>query len=322
MAKDRSSPLSEITFHCRQASCCQSFKAAPGRVEGDPDQEHHPFRYFASCPKCGTECEQVYWERNLLGAWRNATGPKSEEGKAATAANLEGHPTKEETLRTRFNAMQHGLNARTATYFPAKPDGYAFCKSCDVDRVWCKAQAACTKKTELFMLHHAAFEQKNPKHLMGIYADLQASLFAVLQQILQTIIADGVKITTPQWYTDRETGQIVIAEYFIENPTTGERKRHILTEVEAHPLFRPLGEILSRAGLTLADMGMTAKVLENEEAEMGRLADDAAGRESMNDYSRRQVEALEGLRAVMTRAAENKARDPVLIEHQAQNGNV
>jgi hypothetical protein len=69
--------------------------------------------------------------------------------------------------------MKHGLSACTATYFPAKPDGYAFCKTCDVDRVFCASQHACIKKTELFMLHHAAFEQRNPKHLMDTYSDLQ-----------------------------------------------------------------------------------------------------------------------------------------------------
>jgi hypothetical protein len=313
MAKDRSQPLSEIAFHCNQ--CCQSFKAAPGRVVDAPELEHHPFEYFAACSKCGRECGQAHWERSLLKAWRNATGPKTEEGKAATAANLEGHPTPEEALRTRFNGMKHGLSARTATYFPAKPDGYAFCKSCDVDRVWCKAQPACSKKTELFMLHHAAFEQKNPKHLMGIYADLQASIFAVVQQILQTIIADGVKITTPEWYTDKETGAVIIAEY-----TDANGQRRIIPNIEAHPLFRPLGEMLSRTGLSLQDMGMTSRALENEEAELGRLNDGALAREDVGDYQRRQVEALEGLAAVMQRAQANKARDPVLIEHVSQNG--
>lgn len=314
MAKDRSQPLSEITFYCKQ--CCQSFKAEPGRVVDAPEHGHHPFAYFLACPKCDVECEQAHWERSLLKAWRNATGPKTEEGKAATAANLEGHPTPEEALRTRFNGMKHGLSARTATYFPAKPDGYAFCKSCDVDRVWCKAQPACSKKTELFMQHHAAFEQKNPKHLMGIYADLQASIFAVVQQILQTIIADGVKITTPEWYTDKNTGAVIIAEY-----TDANGQRRIIPNIEAHPLFRPLGEMLSRAGLTLSDMGMTARAIENEEAELGRLNDGSAVREESSDFQRRQVEALEGLAEVMQRAQANKSRDPVLIEHQAQNGN-
>lgn len=277
-----------------------------------PEQEHHPFEYFAPCPKCGAECEQVYWERNAMKAWSKATGPKTEAGKAASAANLEGHPTPDEALRTRFNAMTHGLSARTATYFPAKPDGYAHCKSCDVERAWCKTQPACVKKTELFMLHHAAFEQRNPKHLMGIYADLQASLFAVVQSILQTIIADGVKLTTPKWYTDKD-GACIIAEY-----TDANGQRRIIPDIQAHPLFRPLGELLSRAGLSLSDMGMTAKIIEDEEAELGKLNDGAAQREELGDYQRRQIEALEGLKEVMDKARIIKARDPVLIEHQAQ----
>ncbi len=258
----------------------------------------------------------MYWQRSLLKAYVNATGPRTDEGKAASAENLKGHPTKDEALRTRFNAMQHGLSARTATYFPAKPDGYAFCKSCDVDRAHCKAQPACVKKTELFMVHHAAFEQRNPKHLMGIYADLQASIFAVLQQILQTIIADGVKITTPEFSFDKD-GNCIVARYSYQD-ANGETQSRIISNMEAHPLFRPLGEILSRTGLSLSDMGMTAKIIEDEDAEMGKLNDGAAQREELVDYSRRQVEALEGLRGVMEAARLNKARDPVLLEHQAQ----
>lgn len=288
-------------------------------MEDEPEQEHHPFLYFAPCPKCGSECEQVYWQKNAMKAWAKATGPRTEEGKAASAANLEGHPTRSESLRTRFNAMKHGLAARTATYFPAKPDGYAFCKTCDVDRVYCKAQPACVKKTELFMLHHAAFEQQNPRVLGGIYADLQASIFAVLQQILQTIIADGVKITTPEFSFDKD-GNCIIARYQYQDEKSGETKSRIITNMEAHPLFRPLGEMLSRAGLSLADMGMTAKVIEDDEAELGKLNDGSAQREELGDYQRRQVEALEGLANVMKNAANNKMRDPVLIEHQKQEG--
>ncbi len=285
-------------------------------MEDEPEQEHHPFLYFAPCPKCGGECEQVYWQKNAMKAHAKATGPRTEEGKAASAANLKGHPTRSESLRTRFNAMKHGLNARTATYFPAKPDGYAFCKSCDVDRVYCKAQPACVKKTELFMLHHAAFEQQNPRVLGGIYADLQASIFAVLQQILQTIIADGVKITTPEFSYDKD-GNCIIAQYQYQNES-GETKSRIITNMEAHPLFRPLGEMLSRTGLSLSDMGMTAKVIEADEAEMGKLNNGSVQREELGDYQRRQVEALEGLRSVMDRAGQSMARDPVLIEHKEQ----
>jgi len=312
MAIRRDKPLDEVTFRC---SVCRSvFSCAPQIVEDAPDREHHPWAYFAKCA-CGARAEQAHWERSLLKAWSNSTGPRTEEGIAATAKNLEGHPTPEEARRTRFNGMKHGLNARTATYFPAKPDGYAFCSSCDVDRVWCFDQPACVKQTQLFMRHHAAFESRDPKHLNGIYADLQGAIMAVLQQILQTIIADGVKITCPQWYTDKDTGKVLIAEYVNEY---GERK--ILTDIEAHPLFKPLGELLSRNSLSLSDMGMTAKVIEEEGEEQGRLKVQEGAQQLLGDFSRQQAESLSALREMMEKAQEKRKSDPILIEHQQQNG--
>lgn len=313
MPRRRDQPLDEVTFRCRV--CREVFTSPPGEVRDAPEQEHHPWDYTAPCPECGVTAEQAHWEKSLLKAWANSTGPKTPEGLAATAKNLEGHPTPEEARRTRYNAMKHGLNARTATYFPAKPGGYAFCKTCDIDRFWCGEQPACVKQTQLFMQHHAAFETRDPKHLTGIYADLQGAIMAVLQQILQTIIADGVKITCPQWYTDKDTGKVLIAEYTDEN---GERR--ILSDIEAHPLFKPLGELLSRNSLSLADMGMTAKVIEEEEQEMGRLQVQDGAREALADFSKQQAESLAALRSMMEKAQENRKADPILIEYQQQNG--
>ena len=256
----------------------------------------------------------AHWWLSLLKGWQNATGPKTPEGKAATAANLEGHPTPEESLRTRFNAMKHGLAAKTATYFPASPGKYSFCAGCDVDWVYCATQPACSKQTQLFMQHHAAFEQRNPKHLSGIYADLQAALFAVLQQILQTIIADGVKIEAPQYYTDKE-GVLIIAKYMGDDG-----RMHTIKDISAHPLFKPLGELLSRNNLSLSDMGMTQKVIDDDEQEFGRLQTQEQSREVLTDFARRQAKAIEDLRGLMDRAGARRGTDTVLIEHQQQSG--
>ena len=313
MASDRSKPLSEITFYCRP--CYRTFKAAPARVEDAPDLDHHPYIYHGECPHCGSECDQVGWERGLLKAWANSTGPRTEEGKAASAANLEGHPTKEEALRTRFNAMKHGLAARTATYFPAKPDGYAFCATCEVDRVFCASQPACVKKTELFMLHHAAFDQRNPKHLMGIYSDLQASIFALVQQIIQTIVIDGVKIERLVWKRDADDVPQVV-EYFDEQGN----RRLLRDDVQAHPLLKQLGELLTRTGLSLSDMGMTQKVIETEDQEVGRLAHEKESQEGVNAFQQRTVQLLESMAEKVMRANKQTDTDPILIEYQQENG--
>lgn len=313
MAKsDYSRPLDEVTFRC--APCRRTFSGAPERVEDRPDRDWHPFEYMAHCPGCGEEVGAAHWWLALLKGWQNATGPRTDAGKAATAANLEGHPTSEEAMRTRFNAMKHGLSAKTATYFPASPGKYSFCSGCDVDWGYCATQPACIKQTQLFMQHHAAFEQRNPKHLSGIYADLQAALFAVLQQILQTIIADGVKIEAPQYYTDKD-GVLIVAEY-----TDDAGNRRVIKDISAHPLFKPLGELLSRNNLSLSDMGMTQKVIDDEEQEFGRLHAQEQSREVLADFARRQAKAMEDLGGLITKANAVRDRDPILIEHQQQSG--
>lgn len=309
MAKqDTYSPLSEVTFRC--PDCRVTWKAAPDRVEDWADDEIHPWRYFA-LHECGKECGQAPHERGLIRAWRSATGPKTPEGIAATAKNLEGHPTPEEALRTRFNGMKHGLSARTATYFPAKPDGYAFCTTCNVDRPWCKEQPACVKQTEHFLLHHAAFEQRNPKHVMGIYADFHAALMATISECLRQIIGDGVTIRTPKTYVDKD-GNCLVVEYLDEYG-----QRHTVFDVESHPLFRPVSELITRTGIDLASLAMTPKQVPEEDAAQGKLTDD---REAASVLQERQVKALEDLRGLMAKASARANSDPVLIEYQQQMG--
>lgn len=309
---DLSRPLTAITFRCDP--CRRDVNCAPERVEDAEDRPHHPWRYFATCTWCGAEMEQAGWERSLMKAWTKATGPRTPEGIAATAKNLEGHPTPEEARRTRFNAMKHGLSARTATYFPAKPDKYAFCASCDVDRLWCANQAACVQQTRNFLLHHAAFESRNPKLLAGTYSELQAAVLATVQQILQTIIADGVKLETPEWFTHE--GGMVLAQY--TDPETGEIR--IIKNVEAHPLFKPLSELLTRANLSLSDMGMTMKVVDEDEAELGRIQKDRQQQEQLAEFAGSTSKSLAALEDLVRRSQERTRADPLLIEHAQEEG--
>lgn len=315
MRKDWSDELDRVTFRCQV--CRYTWAAAPDLVEPDAETEHHPFRYFATCPACEARAQpQAAWERALLKAHQAATGPKTPAGMAATAANLAGHPTPEEALRTRFNAMKHGLTARTATYFPAKPDGYAFCGQCDVSRVWCSEQPACVKQTELFMLHHAAFEQRDPKVLGRVHGDMHAALVASLQMCLQTVLGDGVVIKTPRVQLDKD-GEPVNVTY---RDAAGNEQQ--IYDYQANPVFKPIADLVTRLGLSLADLGMTVKAAEDEDAELrGRLAPaPGVAPEAPADFMQRMAAAMEKLPAVLQAAREQSAKDPVLLEHQAQQG--
>jgi hypothetical protein len=311
--KDWSARLDRATFRC--GDCRRTFQAVPDLVDDDPDNGAHPFRYFANCPSCHAEnVPQASWERALMAAHQAATGPITPAGKAATAANLAGHPTPEESRLIRFNAMKHGMEARTASYFPAKPGKYQFCESCDVDPYWCSTQPACVKQTELFMLHHAAVEQRDPKVLGKVHADLIAALTATLQLCLQSVLGRGVEICTPRVELSRD-GTPVTLTYTDAN---GDRQN--VYEISANPLLKPLMDLIARLGLSMSDQGLTVKASEEDDpAGIGTLSiAGGSSKEALEDFSRRAAEAMVGVRDQLGRAQARLRRDPVLIEHEAQ----
>ncbi len=314
MPKDWSAQIPSVNFRC--GACRRAFEGIPDLVESVPDQTWHPFAYFAHCPHCGAEHQpQAAWEKALLKAHQHSTGPKTAEGKTASAANLAGHPTPAETLRTRFNGMKHGAFARTAKYFPARPGGYAFCDRCDVDRGWCASQPACVKQTEIFMLHHAAFEQRDPKVLTDMHADMHAALMAMLQMCIQEVLGMGVLIKAPKVELDRE-GNPVTLTYTAEDGS----KRYIYNYT-SNPAFKPLTELLTRVGLSMADLGMTVKRAEDEEEQgRGRLRLDDDSRETLHAFNQRMLEATRNASDLIAQAQLAKEKDPVLIEHRARGG--
>jgi hypothetical protein len=314
MAKDWTAALREVNFRCGE--CRHAWAGDPDLVEAAPEVEHHPHRYFANCPKCGAAHQpQAAWERALMKAHQRSTGPKTPEGIKAAAANVVGHPTAEESLRTRFNAMKHGLTARTATYFPAKPDRYNFCTQCDVNRSWCAEQTACVKQTEIFLLHHAAFQARDPKILSGLHSDLQAGLTATLQMLLQQALGDGVILRTPKVVLDKD-GNSTTLTYL-----DGDGVRRYIYELQAHPALKVITEFVSRLGLSMADLGMTVRAADLEaESLPGRLSMDAQTQEALSSFGERMAATMAAAKDMLAKSAQLTREDPVLVEHEANEG--
>lgn len=312
--RDWSSKLERATFRC--GACRNTFQAEPDLVDDDAANPSHPFRYFARCTACGEEnVPQASWERALMVAHQAATGPTTSEGKAASAANLAGHPTPAESRLTRFNAMKHGLEARVATYFPAKPDKYAHCQRCDVDRAWCAAQPACVKQIELFMQHHVAVETRDPKALGKLHADLLASVTAMLQQAIQAVLGDGVVIKTPRVELAKD-GYPVAMTYEDQDGI-----KHQIFDYAANPLFKPVTDLITRLGLSMSDLGLTYKASEEEDpAGVGQLRSNGGTKpEGLEDFSKRMLVSMENARELVAKAQSRMRKDPVLIEHEAQS---
>jgi hypothetical protein len=305
-----------VTFYCKD--CKYKFAGKPDFVESAPAETGHPFLYFKKCPICREDSPQAYWERNLLKAWANSTGPKTEAGKAASAANLDGHPTPDEALLTRFNAMKHGLNADVATYYPASPGKYPECESCEFKDSICTDEVACLKKMDLFFKHHVAFDTKDPGKLMGLRANTQAAIQSIIDSMILIIAQDGgPRIKEPIWSRDNE-GFVKLVQYFdIE-----QNEIVSLVEHKAHPLLKPLMDFLSKNKMTLEDIGMTPKMQE-EQAILSGFIDNTqpASATALEDFRERTEESLSGMREMIERSQETTKNDSILIEHQESESN-
>ena len=304
-------PQTKVTFECKD--CRHQFDSEPERTEDEPNRAH-PYRYFANCPICDREVEQVRWQVGIMSACAKATGPKTVEGKAKSAANLDGHPTPEEAKLTRFNALKHGAYAETAQFFPARPGKYRQCETCDIDWTYCQKQPACLKKTELYMKHALAIESGDPTLLKEIHASNQSNVSAIFSDLIREIAVDGVAIRTPKGGFDKDGG-FHLARYMDE---TGQQV--LIEEIKANPLIKPLLDILRGNNYSLADINLTPKVLTDQGIELGKLEEQMQDKDSALEYQRQQTEMLSKLSAQFDRANQKLKQDPILVEHLQEEG--
>jgi len=315
LGKRTPNQLRTVHFHCRD--CGHRFESEPAQVQEAPELDHHPFCYETACPQCGAPAEQAAWERALLKAHACSTGPKTADGIAAVTANLDGHPTPEESRLSRFNAMKHGLYARTATYFPAKPGKYARCDGCEhaASQACLAPPRACLKRHELMLRHQIAFETQDPHLLTLNRSDTQAALQGLIDDMILAIAQDGgPRIQEVVWYHDKEGG-FHLARWIDDDGN--ERQIH---EIKAHPLLKPLMEFISKNAMTLADLEMTPKAKDDQAAMEGFLDRQGEQQETLLEYQERQAKALEHVKGLIERGQRRLASDPILIEHGEAGG--
>ncbi|WP_085440236.1 hypothetical protein [Magnetofaba australis] len=101
-----------------------------------------------------------------------ATGPRTPEGKRRSAENLEGYPTAEQRLRTRYNGLKTGLHARTISVLPANPGMYPICNQCDVGAEACAQEEHCMLLLARTWSTMQAYEKGDAKALLAHNAKL------------------------------------------------------------------------------------------------------------------------------------------------------
>lgn len=300
-----------LAFHCLKP-CSTRFEAEP--------QTDAQGAFFAPCPTCAQSAKQAAWQRNLMATIGKQTGPVTTQGKANSASNLAGYPTPAQTQVTRFNAVQSGVFAKTATTYPAKPGKYAECKLCEhfdettPDSSACKPHNACLKKTEIYLLNHIAQETQNPEVLRPLMANFQAGIMSVIQSMLVDVAQNGVVHESPKMWFDKDKSVFIQQDYV---DSSGAVKTII--ERTANPVLKMLMEFLHKNGMTLSDLALTPKVQE-EHSIMGGYTKGDITPEDMAETRKRQLKQLDDFKKLSEAAASNRSQDPTLIEVLEETG--
>lgn len=134
--------------------------------------------------------------------------------------------------------------------------------------------------------------------------------------MILAIASRGVELRSPEYWVNYKEGTCGVVDFI--NPETG--RREVVYKTEANPLLKPLIDYIKHNNLTLADMGMTPKIQEEQELMQGVLDQRDHGREEVTAFQRRQQELLEQLSEQVQRSQQRREQDPVLVEHQRNEG--
>lgn len=281
--------------HFKCTRCRKVFKDLPPRRTEDAPDEPHPYFYFSICPDCGIEMPEAPFMRTLYRAHQNITGTKSPK---ASARNLPAN-------RTHFGNLKNGIFAKQARIFPARPGKYPECEDCPQrESEDCVDAGACLEITKLYMRVEHAVANKDHKALSGIMASTQTGLAVMLQRMLRAVDVTGVELKAP-----------IIATYKDGYDLVKDEDGTQVYEFSAHPLIKPIVELISKNNMSLADLGLTPKQAGEEERAMGHLDNEKMAAQTEAEYQRQLGENNERLLAMFDMAKQTRKDDPVYQEH-------
>ncbi len=91
-------------------------------------------------------------------------------------------------------------------------------------------------------------------------------------------------------------------------------------EKKAHPLLKILIEYIAKNSQTLADLEMTPKAQDDQQALRGYLEQRGETRQAALEHSAKQTRLLENLSHLIARSQGQLARDPILAEYREVEG--
>ena len=115
---------------------------------------------------------------------------------------------------------------------------------------------------------------------------MQGQRHAAIQALIDTMILainqdGGPRIQTVEWYYDKD-GKFHLAQWEDERGET-----HQIYKLDEHPLLKPLIDYINKNSMTLADLGMTPKVQNDQEMMQGYLSQDKDNLENEQAFRQR-----------------------------------
>lgn len=252
-------------FYCRK--CKLSWKSEEFITEGD--------NRTALCPACekpAPECSHSTF--NLANtAWNNATGPRTEEGKARVALN--GWKTGAHCTRIRLMA-------------PAKFEKFPWCQDCE-QRTACKNKEIryCPRDIETLAKFIQAFKDGDPNTLREEAGIANAQMWKVFSMMMHNIVQKGVMLKVER--TDGE-GNITIT-------------------YEKNQLIKELPSFIGSLGFNADAQVMTPKSVEQKEALEGHLSREEKTQEEAVEIRKRTLNEIEKFRRLLEEN-KNEQQDP------------
>lgn len=261
------------TFVC--GSCGAIFSA----MKSDFQMAEDTGKLFAICPTCSKTAPEAHWMENLRQGHGKQTGPTTEAGKK----------------RSSLNAMKHGSYSNSYLY-PRDPGKYPECADCQ-DQDECNADKSgyCHRKIEIYHKFMLAIERGDPEAIKSIAAKNFAQAQMLINFLFHDIFRLGAILESPVYEKlTNAAGDSVLEKVEFDGNS--------LMEYKANPAINKVTEMLKTLGFTLPEFAATPKGQDEREILKGHLDDQAATRQTTEEYLHARTKAANTLGDILNKA--------------------
>lgn len=288
-----------LYFYCKK---CKIAGRVP-ELEAQYDEAGNP---ILLCDECGNPMSMSNHHLfNLSKGWSKATGPKTPEGKAKNAQNLDGHRGKYKSEETKERASCNGF--KTGQYCtkpriiaPAIHGRYLDCEDCELSESCEKKEIKwCPVFIQPLVNFLAAHKNSDPSQLKTLVGDSHAQLYAIQQQAMNEIFKDGAVVEDVKIYKDT-----------------------IQKTKKSHPAIESVLKIMDTIGFTADQQNMTPARQDSDDDLGGFLKDTADANKTVAETASQMMDMMKTFQNdILAKAEESRQKDTALTQYNEEKDN-